>query len=180
MKGKKVFMGLFVVILLVVSFLFLENFWKREEKLIEEFPLEIPLKAWEFSLSDLSGNTVSLRDFKNRVILLTFWMSKCPFCIRDIPILKNIYYKYPEEKVKIVSVVVNEDKESIKRFRDKEKIPYLILLDEDREASRLYEVIGVPTNIIIDQEENIKYYNFFWPSNLEEIIDNLLSKKGGN
>jgi len=130
-------------------------------------------KAIEFSLPDLSDNLVSLSDFKDQVILLTFWTSRCPYCLREVPILKEIYKEYAE-KVKIISIVIGEDKESIKRFKEREKIPYLILLDREGEVSRLYKVLGVPTDIIIDRERNIRYYNFYWPKNLKEIIETLL------
>ncbi|MCM8784009.1 MAG: TlpA family protein disulfide reductase [Candidatus Omnitrophica bacterium] len=132
------------------------------------------LKAWEFSLPDVSGEVFSLKDFRDKVVLLTFWTSRCPYCIREIPILKKIHAKYGGKDVEVLTVIIGEGKEIVNRIKKKEEIPYLILLDEYMEVSHLYKVIGVPTDIIIDREGNIKYYNFFWPNNLEEIIEELL------
>lgn len=169
-KGKGLF--LFFVILGLGGWVIFRNPENKKEE--RNHDSSSVLKAWEFSLSDLSGKRFSLNDFRNRVVLLTFWTSGCPFCIREIPILKEIHNKYSEKDLKIVSVVIGEDREHIKRFKTKEEIPYLILLDEEREVAHLYKVIGVPTDIIIDRQSNIKYYNFFWPKNLKEIIEGLL------
>ncbi|MGE4357093.1 MAG: peroxiredoxin family protein [Candidatus Omnitrophota bacterium] len=141
----------------------------------DAFETDTPVfKAWEFSLPDTEGRLVSLKDFAGKVVLLTFWTSRCPYCIREIPILKKIYEKYNQQDVEIVTVIIGEGRESVNRIKEREKIPYLILLDKYHEVSRLYKVIGVPTDIIIDRKSNIKYYGYFWPDNLEEIINGLL------
>lgn len=91
------------------------------------------MEAMDFSLPDLTDNRVSLSDFRNKVVLLTFWTTWCPPCIKEIAILKEIYARY--------------------------------------------RVIGTPTDIIIDQKGNVRYYNFYWPGNIKEVIEGLLTKQ---
>ena len=167
--NKKWFILGFVV--LGLGFFIFTN--KKEEKKVEKEESYF-FEAKDFFLPDFSGNFVSLKDSKGKVVLLTFWMSWCPYCVREIPILKEIYNSYPEEKVKIISVVIGEDKEPVEKIKNKLEIPYTILFDEEREVAQLYKIIGVPTDIIIDQKGKIRYYNFSWPKNLKKIIEDLL------
>ncbi|MCM8779361.1 MAG: TlpA family protein disulfide reductase [Candidatus Omnitrophica bacterium] len=172
MKRKVIFFILLVIFLGAGSAILLKNRGGKPVEKNEDYDLS--LSGWDFRLPDISGEMVSLNDFNGRVILLTFWMIGCPYCIREIPILKRIQSKYNEKDVKIISVVIGEEGERVKKFKVREEIPYLILLDEKHEVAHLYKVIGVPTDIIIDRKGKMVYYNFFWPKNLEEIIEGLL------
>lgn len=169
---KKFFGGLFFFIFLgTISWVF----WGKKQK-AENTIEETVLKALDFNLPDTSGEMVSLKDFQNKVVLLTFWISECPFCIKEIPILKKIYTQYRDKDVEIISIATGESSARIQRVKNREAIPYPILLDEKKEVAYLYNIIGVPTDIIIDRKGNIRYYNFFWPNNLEEVIERLLKE----
>ncbi|MCM8765366.1 MAG: TlpA family protein disulfide reductase [Candidatus Omnitrophica bacterium] len=169
MKKKQI---LFIFLLLGILGLSSGIFFRKSEKGREESTFSP--QASDFLLPDLSGQLISLKSFPGRVILLTFWRTDCPYCRREIPILKRIQAKYNEKDVKVISVIIGEDPRSVDKFKQREEISYSILLDEDREVAHLYKVIGVPTDIIIDRAGKIVYYNFFWPKDLEEIIESLL------
>lgn len=135
------------------------------------------LKAMDFTLPDLSGENVSLSEFENKkVVLLTFWRTGCDYCLQEIPILKEIYAKYNDKGVEILAVNVRESGERLNRFKERENIAYRILIDSERKVGRLYQVIGVPLDVIIDRGGRVRYYDFGWPDNLEEIIEGLLSE----
>ncbi len=108
---------------------------------------------------------------------MTFWTTWCPPCIKEIAILKEIYARYNREDVEIIAVNIAEDRERLVRFKERENIPYHILRDEKQEVASLYRVIGTPTDIIIDRKGNVRYYNFYWPGDIKEVIEGLLAKQ---
>jgi len=55
--------------------------------------------AENFSAMDMSGNSVELDSLKGKVVLITFWSTKCPICDSEIPKLNQIATNYKGKDV---------------------------------------------------------------------------------
>ncbi len=159
-----------VIIVISILVLFLFYFFPGDSKI----PQPSLKKAIDFTLPDLKGNEISLSEMKGKVVLLTFWSTRCPLCEKEVPLLNRIHSLYSRKEVEILSVDIGESDFVVERFKNKEGIAYRILLDREAFVARIYGVMGVPTDIIIDKEGVLRYYGFGWPDNLEEIINSLL------
>lgn len=129
--------------------------------------------APDFILETLSGEKHSLSDYKGKQnVLLVFWASWCPPCMREIPDLIEIENKYSDKGLKILAVnVTTSDRLSkVKSTIKQKKINYTVLLDQTGEIATTYQVRGIPTNIIVDKEGVIKYRSYAIPHDIEEYI----------
>jgi thiol-disulfide isomerase/thioredoxin len=69
------------------------------------------------AVSDRQGKPVALPDdFKGKVVLIHFWATWCPFCIKEIRALESIYGLYREKGLVPFSVNVGEDNQTIAAF----------------------------------------------------------------
>lgn len=116
-------------------------------------------QAIDFTLKNLAGKEVNLlKDFaKKKVIILVFSATWCPYCVQEIPALKNIYSKYNYKGVEIIHIDPQESRDRVQSLADKYKIPYPVLLDENGEVIKQYKILGLPTIIYLDQKRNIKW-----------------------
>ena len=64
--------------------------------------------APDFSLPDLSGKTVSLEQFRGKVVLLDFWATWCPPCRMTIPLLINLQEQYGKKGLIILGVSIDD------------------------------------------------------------------------
>jgi peroxiredoxin len=139
-----------------------------------ETGVDIGQKAALFKLLSVEGKEIALESFaKDKVTLLVFGTTWCPSCRHEVPILKEYYNDLKDGGLKVLGIDVQESKKKVKSFAEKNKINYPIVLDSNAEAARLYQVVGIPLNIILDKNGVIRYKDNRPPS--KEILEKLLN-----
>ena len=109
-----------------------------------------------FSLKDGDGRTVSLSDFKGKVVLLNFWATWCGPCKIEIPWFVEFEQKYKDRGFAVIGVAMDDEGwEVVKPYVAKSKINYRILKGTDEVASSYGGVDSLPTTLVIDQDGRI-------------------------
>lgn len=126
---------------------------------------------FQFAFPDLNGRIVTNEDprFRNRVLLIDVFGSWCPTCHDAAPLLVDLYRRYHPRGLEIIGIAYEVSPDSgranplIRRFRDKFKIPYLLLRggtnDVEATAATLPQLIGFtayPTSILVGRDGRIK------------------------
>ena len=133
--------------------------------------------APDFTLPDLEGNSLTLSDFKGRVIILNFWATWCPPCRREIPDFVELYEKYKDEGLVIIGVSLDRgDSRSVKQFSKNYKINYPIVLGNVTVTQDYGGVRAIPTTFIIDRKGNVKekYVGYQPRATFENAVKKLL------
>lgn len=134
------------------------------------------------SLKDLNGNTHTLKQYKGKVVLVQFWATYCPPCVKEMPSMNKMQDKLAESGVpfKILAIDMAETKAEVDAFVKKIKPEFTILIDETGSSIQSWNVFAAPSNFIIGKQGQIQYTLFGgveWDS--QEIIDKItkLSQK---
>ncbi len=118
----------------------------------------IPIEKKEtpqFELEDLSGNKVSLKDYKGKIVFLNFWASWCPACRIEMPSMEKLWQKFKDKDFVIVAVDLGEPKEKVLSFIKQNKLTFPVLLDKKQKTMRPYQITAIPTTYIIDRDGKI-------------------------
>jgi len=138
-----------------------------------ETGVDVGQKAPPFKLLAIDGKEIALESFaKDKVTLLVFGATWCPSCRHEIPILKEYHNELKDDGLKILSIDIQESKKKVNSFVKKNRINYPVALDSNAEAARLYKVVGIPLNIILDKDGVIRYKATLPPG--KEILEKLL------
>jgi peroxiredoxin len=108
--------------------------------------------APDFTLTTMRGKSVSLAQFRGKVVMLNFWATWCPPCRAEMPSIEKLYRRM-KQKGNFVLLAVNVEshaRNSIKDFTRQIPLEFPILLDQDHRVSSLYEVSGIPTTFLIN------------------------------
>jgi peroxiredoxin len=136
--------------------------------------IEGPSAAPGFTLVTLTGNQISLSDYKGKVVYIFFVGYSCPPCIASGPATEQIFQKYKSEEFQAIAVDVwDGGPGQVAGFRSNTGISYPICLDGSKTGSSY----GVSNDfsVIIDKEGNLKYKASGVNKNsIESIIDSLL------
>jgi peroxiredoxin len=132
-------------------------------------------KAPDFVLKDLNGRTFRLSDSRGKQpVLIIFSATWCTFCKDEIPHFKAIHASYAKQGLEVVNIDIQESKEKVAKFTARYGLPYRVLLDEDGAVSGIYDIRGVPSMVLVDQNGNILCRQC---QKVEPLIETLLKKK---
>ena len=126
--------------------------------------------APEFQLLSLSGKNVALSDFKGKPVILFIWSTWCPYCVRELAYLEKVYADIKKNGVELLAIDSGEPKERVARYLSGRNINFPVLLDIDSRVSYAYNVIGIPTLILVDAEGKIKFQGHGLPEDYLKIL----------
>jgi thiol-disulfide isomerase/thioredoxin len=110
-----------------------------------------------FSLTDLTGKTVNLGDYRGQYVLLDFWASWCPPCRAEHPLLKQLEQRYGKE-ITFVSISMDAVSKSWKQAVQQDQLTWTQLNDPQAtngEVADSYGIKSLPFNCIINPEGKI-------------------------
>lgn len=138
--------------------------------------------AHNFRALTINGESIELGQLKGKVAVLTFWSTKCPICISEIPKLNTLVDKYDGEKVAFIGLTMNNEV-LVRNFLKKKQFKFQIIPNSlgvvlqyaDRDSSgRL--LMGYPAHYIVDQNGDVvmKTSGFDKTPSIDRTISNLL------
>jgi len=113
----------------------------------------------DFALQNDNLDSVSLHNYRGRVILVDFWYQDCFFCMLEFPDLEQVYQEYAHHGFQILAVNPYDPLEVVIEVReDPNLLPtFQLLMDPDHVVEGLFGVSIYPTNILIDGSGEIRY-----------------------
>lgn len=141
--------------------------------------------AEDFTATDISGQSYNLTDFRGKVVLLTFWSTRCPICQAEIPKLNRLSEKYAGKNVIFIGLT-NENEARVDAYLKKNPFNFRITpnsfgvllkyADRDRDGNMNF---GFPGHFLIDQNGEIVSKAAGWDKtgSLDAQINRLLSAK---
>ncbi len=111
------------------------------------------------NLLRLSGERFSLEENRGKVVLVNFWATWCPPCLKELPSMQDLWKKYRNRDFVMVGVNVGEDDEEVFRFTGSfdTELDFPLLLDQDLKVVKTWPVFGLPTTFVIDKRGRIVY-----------------------
>ena len=115
------------------------------------------IAAPDFELLDSTGNTHTLEDYQGQVLVVNFWATWCPPCIREMPSLQNLRSALHDRGLEVLGINMGEGPDEIAFFNERVKVEFPLLLDEDMVMTTAWEVQNLPTTFIVDRNSMIIY-----------------------
>lgn len=112
-------------------------------------------KAPDFQLGNIDGKTnIKLSDYTDKPILLVFWVSWCPHCRKEVPMLEKMAKEFKPAAINAVSVSVDDDVAKARSFVKSLSVGFPTCFagtDAGGKAMTDYGVENVPFVLVIDK-----------------------------
>jgi len=136
-------------------------------------------KRPDFTLLDLNNKSRSISEWDGKVILINFWATWCPPCVREVPTLDKLNTDFKDKGFVVIGIAI-DSLAAVNDFVDPLDLQYPILLAEQQgiELSQAYgNRLGIlPFTIIVDREGYIalKHRGEITYEQVESLIKPLL------
>ena len=125
-----------------------------------------------------AGELIKLSQFRGQPVVINFWYPSCPPCRLEMPDLEATFLKHKGDGVQFIGVQllgldsVEDGEEFIKEFG----ISYAVGPDPDGSTVKDYKVIGFPTSVFINRDQQIvrSWAGALNAEKLEELVQELL------
>jgi peroxiredoxin len=133
------------------------------------------------TFTSLQGEKVSTGELRGRVVLVNFWATDCPVCVKEMPRMVTTYNKYQTQGFEFIAVAMRHDPPNyVINYTEKNALPFRVALDPMGEAAKAFGNVQLtPTTIVIDKRGNIVTRILGEPdfTKLETLIEQKLAEQ---
>jgi peroxiredoxin len=127
--------------------------------------------AANFKLRDINNIEVSLSDFIGKQpVLLFFWTTWCPYCVEALGNLNPRYLQLKQDGCEVLAVNLGESADKVSKYVKKYNPFFKVLVDRDKSVAYAYDVLGVPTYILINKRGEIAAQTHSFPDDYKGLI----------
>ncbi len=113
--------------------------------------------APDFTLVDRDGRKFSLSELRGQVVMINFWASWCAPCREEMPLLEQIYQRYESLGFTLLGVNVEENSADAEAWLEDRPVSFPILYDPQNGVSKLYDVVAMPSTVLVDRQGNVRF-----------------------
>jgi thiol-disulfide isomerase/thioredoxin len=154
-KSKKVLIGIPLVAALVVALYFVNREWIAP---LATQPVQASTDhpfAPKFSLTDISGQKLTLDDYKGKVVVLDFWATWCGPCRIEIPEFVALQKRYRDQGLAMIGISMDDGPDPVKDFYKQFNMNYPVALGDAKLAELYGGILGLPTTLLIGRDGRI-------------------------
>lgn len=113
-------------------------------------------QAPEVTFTTLDGQKISMQDLRGKTVLVNFWATDCPGCIKEMPDLIDTYQQYKDKNFVVIAVAMPYDPPAqVANYTKEKNLPFAVMHDGYGEMVKAFGDVNLtPTSFIFDAQGN--------------------------
>lgn len=125
--------------------------------------------APDFTLKSNEGENIRLSEYRGEVVLINFWASWCGPCRQEMPVLSELHDKYHALGFTVLGVNVEADTRKARKLLQDLPVSFPVVFDSDSAVSKQYNVVAMPSTVLVDRDGNMRYLHKGYKPGLEDV-----------
>jgi peroxiredoxin len=122
--------------------------------------------APDFTLKSNAGENLRLSEYRGEVVLINFWAS---WCRQEMPVLSALHDKYRALGFTVLGVNVEADSSKARKLLQELPVSFPVVFDNDSVVSKQYDVVAMPSTVLVDRDGNMRYLHKGYKPGLETV-----------
>ncbi len=126
-------------------------------------------------LGKFKGKEVKVSDYRGKVVIITFWATWCPPCMKELPVLSGIQKSAGSEQLQVVAINYKEGLDQFRRIvKALDNTPMQLLSDPKGKTGKQFGVDKIPHMMIIDRDGKVAAVHIgYSDSKLPALVDEI-------
>ena len=130
------------------------------------------------TFTTITGKKIALKDLRGKPVMVTFWATDCPSCVKEIPHLIDLYTQYHARGLELIAVAMYYDPPNhVVDMTKARQLPYDVALDLKSELARAFgDVMLTPSTFLIapDGSVTLRKTGIFDLAEMKTRVESLL------
>lgn len=116
--------------------------------------IEPGARAPNFTVASVAtGDSVPLREYRGRVVLLNLWATWCPPCEQEMPSMERLYQELGPQGLEVVAISIDQlAPDAVRQWADERGLSFTVLHDRSGRIQQVYQTTGMPESFVVDRE----------------------------
>lgn len=108
----------------------------------------------KLQVTDIEGTSVDLSQYKGGMVLVNFWATWCPPCIKEMPSMQHLQQQFEPDKFQIVAINMGQSATTVESFLMEQSFQFdlPVYLDDMGRAFTDLKIEGMPSSFLLDSE----------------------------
>ena len=115
--------------------------------------------AADFSFRDIAGKQHNLVDYRGKWVLVNFWATWCPPCLKEIPDLIALHDAHKDKDLVVIGISTDNNPKLVTDFARNHRISYPIVLSNEGIVAQIGRVEGLPMTYMFNPQGKLVSYN---------------------
>lgn len=120
-------------------------------------PMKVNFAAPDLSLENINGETESLADYRDLVVLVNNWATWCPPCKAEMPTLAAYYNEHTSEGFMIIAIEAGDPVQGVSQFAESYGLKFAVWLDPNGASLRAFGNGNLPNSYVVDHSGTVRY-----------------------
>lgn len=153
---------------------YIKKLEERKQKIHDTRMKFIGEKAETFKDISINQNKIDTKKINGEIIVYNFWFTTCGPCKMEMPKLNELKEKYKNKNIHFIAIALDPEY-MITPFLKQYPLNYEIIAD-GRWIAEKFDINSYPTNIIVDKEGTIQFYEIGYKTDILERMSSTIDK----
>jgi len=112
-------------------------------------------KAANFVRVDFDNQRIELAQLRGKVVLVNFWASWCPPCLKEIPAFVQWQHEFGAREFQVIGISMDDSPAPARAMVTKLRVNYPVIMGDEELAKAYGGILGLPTSFLIDRDGRI-------------------------
>jgi peroxiredoxin len=122
----------------------------------------VPGSVMEFTSPTLAVRRFNLTSMRGKPVLVVFWATWCPGCVKEMPNIKDFYKRYHDDGLEVVGVSLDVDRQKLAEFASENQLAWPQMFSNhpgneawDNPIAKHYGVDSIPRAFLLSEDGTI-------------------------